>query len=312
MDNVKVYQDSSIEVQSFELPQNYTLLISKLEKLALGLNSNLENLTHQGLHHHEVSAVDRFFENSSTDDDSDGPVSISLHPHGMTEAEYNRVVSDIWIGVILTLLIVTVIFFICSCFLYHKFQQWKNSYRTSDTLNPGDVIRRYDMDVESLPSYTIVSGLPTYDDALEEFRKAGLILKPPIPVIKIFDSDTKDSPPGDGLPEYTPPENTTCVCGGGTGQIIELNPEHLKILSQKRLSLQISFNAMPTNIRRNSRPRVDLCQQVGRNNLLRAQRDRELMLTPEIHRSSSMTLDDERFMIEHRLRKLEQHRGSIS
>ncbi|XP_055905949.1 uncharacterized protein LOC129941363 isoform X1 [Eupeodes corollae] len=187
-----------------------------------------------------------------------------------------------------------------------------NRDRTSDTLNPGDVIRRYDMDVESLPSYTIVSGLPTYDDALEEFRKAGLILKPPIPVIKIFDSDTKDSPPGDGLPEYTPPENTTCVCGGGTGQIIELNPEHLKILSQKRLSLQISFNAMPTNIRRNSRPRVDLCQQVGRNNLLRAQRDRELMLTPEIHRSSSMTLDDERFMIEHRLRKLEQHRGSIS
>ncbi|XP_055854000.1 uncharacterized protein LOC129917843 isoform X1 [Episyrphus balteatus] len=185
--------------------------------------------------------------------------------------------------------------------------------RTSDTLNPGDVIRRYDMDVESLPSYTIVSGLPSYDDALDEFRKAGLILKPPIPVIKIFDSDTKDPPSigEDGLPEYSPPENTTtCVCGNGS-QIIELNPEHLKILSQKRLSLQISFNGLPNNIRRNSRPRVDLCQQVGRNNLLRAQRDREL-LTPEIHRSSSMTLDDERNMIEHRLRKLEQHRGSIS
>ncbi|XP_055854001.1 protein commissureless 2 homolog isoform X2 [Episyrphus balteatus] len=312
MDNVKVYQDNSLEVQSFELPQNYTLLISKLEKLALGLNSNLENLTHQGHNnHHEISAIDRFFENSS--DEDSGPVSISLHPHGMTEAEYNRVVSDIWIGVILTLLIVTVIFFICSCFLYHKFQQWKNSYRTSDTLNPGDVIRRYDMDVESLPSYTIVSGLPSYDDALDEFRKAGLILKPPIPVIKIFDSDTKDPPSigEDGLPEYSPPENTTtCVCGNGS-QIIELNPEHLKILSQKRLSLQISFNGLPNNIRRNSRPRVDLCQQVGRNNLLRAQRDREL-LTPEIHRSSSMTLDDERNMIEHRLRKLEQHRGSIS
>lgn len=191
--------------------------------------------------------------------------------------------------------------------------------RASDTLNPGDVMRRYDnMDVESLPSYTIVSGLPSYDDALDEFRKAGIILKPSIPVIKIFESDTKLPPPddGDSLPEYSPPENTTaCVCGGtGNGQIIELNPEHLKILSQKRLSLQISFNGGlggGGNIRRNSRPRVDLCQQVGRNNMLRAQRDRE-MLTPEIHRSSSMTLDDERNIIDYRLRILEQHRGSIS
>ncbi|XP_055383603.1 putative uncharacterized protein DDB_G0289263 [Condylostylus longicornis] len=50
-----------------------------------------------------------------------------------------------------------------------------------------EIVRRYDIDVESLPSYTLVSGLPTYDDALEQFRKPGIIITTPN-IMKIFEN----------------------------------------------------------------------------------------------------------------------------
>lgn len=45
--------------------------------------------------------------------------------HGMTDEEYSRFVSDMWIGVVLTLLMVLIVLALCFWFLYHKFQQWK-------------------------------------------------------------------------------------------------------------------------------------------------------------------------------------------
>lgn len=163
--------------------------------------------------------------------------------------------------------------------------------------------RRYDIDIESLPSYTIVSGLPTYDDALEEFRKAGIILTPKkstVPIIKIFEADTNRE-----LPDST--DNASCVCGAGGNSpgIIELTPEQLQALSQKRLSLQISFT--PTS-RRNSRPRVDLLKQVNRNNMLRSMDPEN---TTNLHRSSSALSLNDRMIFERRLRDLQQHRGSL-
>lgn len=239
-----------------------------------------------------------------------------------------------------------------------------------------------DYEAESLPSYTIVSGLPTYDDALEEFRKAGIILTPAfVPVIKIFESVNNEA---GGAKEpavsYTLVENPaassgsesngdnisltsiTCNCGAGgggnspgitsntlpsysaataaaivaaspsgaalTSQVIELSPEHLASLSQKRLSLQISFN---NSLRRRSRSRSTL-----RNHLLRSRavgntaglgpidatmpagvaapaptpRDTTPVLTP-IHRSSStLSLSNERQLLDQRLRHL-HHRGSL-
>lgn len=231
-----------------------------------------------------------------------------------------------------------------------------------------------DYEAESLPSYTIVSGLPTYDDALEEFRKAGIILTPAfVPVIKIFESVNNEAG-GNKEPavSYTLVENPatssgsesngdnislnsiTCNCGGGnspgitsnslpsysaataaaivagspsgtalTSQVIELSPEHLASLSQKRLSLQISFN---NSLRRRSRSRSTL-----RNHLLRSRavgntaglgpidgtvpaaptpRDTTPVLTP-IHRSSStLSLSNERQLLDQRLRHL-HHRGSL-
>ncbi|XP_030570895.1 uncharacterized protein LOC115769969 isoform X2 [Drosophila novamexicana] len=225
-------------------------------------------------------------------------------------------------------------------------------------------------EVESLPSYTIVSGLPTYDDALEEFRKAGIILTPAmVPVIKIFESlnneaggakepavaytlvETSPSAAIDANADTISLNSITCSCGGSspTGslpsysaataaamangallspQTIELSPDHLASLSQKRLSLQISFN---NSLRRRSRTTLH-------NHLLRsravgntaglgpietataapaaasstaAARPRDSQVLPSIHRSSStVSLSSERQLLDQRLRHL-HHRGSL-
>ncbi|XP_061394225.1 protein commissureless 2 homolog [Musca vetustissima] len=112
----------------FDLLQNYSVLINKLEQLALGVDPNLENIS---VNHKEFEIS---LANGGTVDLLGDPIASSragppriTYAKGLDEADYSRVVSDIWIGIILTLLIVSVIFFICACFLYHKFQQWKNS-----------------------------------------------------------------------------------------------------------------------------------------------------------------------------------------
>ncbi|CAD7006393.1 unnamed protein product [Ceratitis capitata] len=211
---------------------------------------------------------------------------------------------------------------------------------------PVEICRHFppEYEVESLPSYTIVSGLPTYDDALEEFRKAGIILTPPMPVVKIFEKDP--AAVGSTAKENqifnmengvnTDTDNisvtSTCTCGAANNsnltnpnsvytvpsplasQVIELSPEQLAALSQKRLSLQITFN---NAVRRNSRPRgVDLYRQVNRNNLLRSQAAAAAAATregfPQIHRSSStLTLSNEPNMLDRRLMQHLQHRGSL-
>ncbi|XP_073842517.1 comm3 isoform X1 [Musca autumnalis] len=320
-----------------DILQNYSVLINKLEKLALGVDSTLGNIS---VDHKEFEIS---LSNSDAMDLLGDPIASSragpprvTYAKGLDEADYSRVVSDIWIGIILTLLIVSVIFFICACFLYHKFQQWKNSYRTNNA-EPVEVCRNCppNYEVESLPSYTIVSGLPTYDDAIEEFRKAGIILTPPIPIIKIFESkDSKDilniesgNNEGDNVSLNS---TNNCTCGANSNnttitsnnnnllltpttnntQFIELSPEQLSQLSQKRLSLQIAFPQVPQisgQFRRHSRPRIDM-----RNNLLRSRIGNVPAYEglPEIHRSSStFSLANEQRNINMALHM--QHRGSL-
>ncbi|XP_018788975.1 PREDICTED: uncharacterized protein LOC108968996 isoform X2 [Bactrocera latifrons] len=218
----------------------------------------------------------------------------------------------------------------------------------SDRTNPEplEICRHYppNYEVESLPSYTIVSGLPTYDDALEEFRKAGIILAPPMPVVKIFEKDpaaadnaSKENQifnmeSGVGTDNDNVSVTSTCTCGAANNtnsnntnpiytvpsplapQVIELSPEQLAALSQKRLSLQITFN---NSVRRNSRPRgIDLYRQVNRNNLLRSQAVAAAAAArdgfPQIHRSSStLTLSNEPNMLDRHLMQHLQHRGSL-
>lgn len=107
---------STIETTSTSAPveglaHNYTVLLSKLEKLAALSEINNDHLN-QAL-----------------------PTVATGH-HGMSQNEYTRAISDIWVGVVLTLLILSTIFFICSCFLYHKFQKWKHSCKYCKKIPP--------------------------------------------------------------------------------------------------------------------------------------------------------------------------------
>ncbi|XP_067613656.1 uncharacterized protein comm3 isoform X3 [Eurosta solidaginis] len=225
---------------------------------------------------------------------------------------------------------------------------WQANDRARDRNNsePVDICRHFppDYEVESLPSYTIVSGLPTYDAALEEFRKAGIILSPSsIPMVKIFEKEalavsntTKENHIFNIENELSNDSDnisvtSICTCGAANNtnssnnsngllsttsalnsQIIELSPEQLAALSQKRLSLQISFN---NNLQRRSRHDVDLYRQVNRNNMLRSHAAAAAASAssgaaqdgfPQIHRSSSsLTLCNEPH-IQHL-----QHRGSL-
>lgn len=52
---------------------------------------------------------------------------LTQHLDYNTEVDYNRFMGDVWVGIVLTLMIVTSIFCMCACFLYHKFRQWKAS-----------------------------------------------------------------------------------------------------------------------------------------------------------------------------------------
>ncbi|XP_050742185.1 uncharacterized protein LOC108030600 isoform X1 [Drosophila biarmipes] len=376
LDATSTSSGEKLDLGGFDLPGNYSILINKLEQLALGLDSALGNFTIDrqeveinlsgGASANEVADV--------ADDLFDVlPAARAPPPHiahgsriytGDDGQDFAHVVSDIWIGVILTLLIVFVIFFICACFVYHKFQQWKNSYRANHSDPTIEICRRCppDYEAESLPSYTIVSGLPTYDDALEEFRKAGIILTPAVvPIIKIFECnetgkeqavgyslvETNASAAGDGGADNVSIASTTCNCGNSSPtsslpsysaataaalavaaaappQVIELSPEHLASLSQKRLSLQISFN---NSVRR---------QSPLRNHLLRSRavgnsagmvpsegptavhgagghggHGGGVTILPALHRSTStISLSNERQLLDQRLRHL-HHRGSL-
>lgn len=83
--------------------------------------------------------------------------------------DYDRIFTDLWVGVVLTLMVLSCIGCLCSCFLYHKFQQWKCHVLESRGLG-GDP-EHGGFDAESLPSYTLVTGLPTYEEALEQLRQ---------------------------------------------------------------------------------------------------------------------------------------------
>lgn len=53
----------------------------------------------------------------------------------MGDDEYNRFIGDVWVGIILTLMIISSVFCMCACFLYHKFRQWKRSGKFINLFN---------------------------------------------------------------------------------------------------------------------------------------------------------------------------------
>lgn len=52
-------------------------------------------------------------------------------PNGSTELnvvdpEYEQFLADVWVGIVLTLMVLSCVCFMCTCLIYHKFQQWKS------------------------------------------------------------------------------------------------------------------------------------------------------------------------------------------
>ncbi|XP_053680320.1 protein commissureless 2 homolog [Anopheles nili] len=127
----------------------------------------------------------------------------------LLDPTYERFIGDVWVGIVLTLMILSSIFCMCSCFLYHKFRQWQRNVLTarSQTLSSMDIETPPPYDVESLPSYTIVSGLPSYQDAIEQLKQKQLKYYEPVKVhrpsvMKLFESQDLlgAAPNGSGTP----------------------------------------------------------------------------------------------------------------
>lgn len=55
------------------------------------------------------------------------PPNISDDITAETDPEYEQFLADVWVGIVLTLMVLSCVCCMCSCLLYHKFQQWKRS-----------------------------------------------------------------------------------------------------------------------------------------------------------------------------------------
>ncbi|XP_046399058.1 protein commissureless 2 homolog [Ischnura elegans] len=94
------------------------------------------------------------------------------------EKGYEQFVADVWVGIVLTLMVLSCLCCICSCLLYHRLLEWKRKVfgpppteaSTRRESNGSHTSGR--SEVESLPSYTVVSGLPSYEEALEQLKMA--------------------------------------------------------------------------------------------------------------------------------------------
>lgn len=93
---------SEFGVETIKLTKNYTLFVNEIRRYAFGSQPDNYNVTndHNNNNHHN---------------------------HGMSDEEYARFVSDMWIGIVLTMLMVFIVFALCFWYMYHKFQQWKQS-----------------------------------------------------------------------------------------------------------------------------------------------------------------------------------------
>lgn len=88
---------SSLDLDSFIKSNNYTLLFSQL---------------HSADSHGSNRLVKDLFSNRSKT---------------MSDIEYERFMNEVWITLVLVLFILSIVFCLCSCLLYHKFRQWKRS-----------------------------------------------------------------------------------------------------------------------------------------------------------------------------------------
>lgn len=110
------------------------------------------------------------------------------------QVEYDKFMNEIWIGIVLTLIVISLVFCICSCFLYHQFRQWKSSYHRNMHQNNDIESVKLNLEEDDLPNYTLVSGLPSYDAALQQLQNSTENCPLMYPsVFKIFSTNEKQN-----------------------------------------------------------------------------------------------------------------------
>ncbi|XP_053954920.1 protein commissureless 2 [Anastrepha ludens] len=125
------------------------------------------------------------------------------------QVEYDKFMNEVWIGIVLTLILISMVFCICSCFLYHQFRTWKSNYHSTvtqsrDTLDNETTKMHPDFE-DPVPDYTLVSGLPSYEAALELLNKSPqscLVVHPS--VFSIFHANEKVSNEQQQKPPQSP------------------------------------------------------------------------------------------------------------
>ncbi|XKL60644.1 hypothetical protein PGB90_007701 [Kerria lacca] len=102
---------------------------------------------------------------------------------------------DVWVGLILILMVLVCIGYICTCVLYHKFRRWKQQVLEAQRMMQahGSFLEDYAYE-ESLPSYTIVTGLPSYDQAMERFRQLRTMRRMSSPKLSDISEELNDPP----------------------------------------------------------------------------------------------------------------------
>lgn len=92
------------------------------------------------------------------------------------QLEYDKFMNEVWIGIVLTLILTSMVFCVCSCFLYHQFRTWKRNYRNtvaqSRNGHESEITKLHPDIDDPVPEYTLVSGLPSYEAALELLNKS--------------------------------------------------------------------------------------------------------------------------------------------
>ncbi|XP_017112570.1 protein commissureless 2 [Drosophila elegans] len=134
-------------------------------------------------HHHQLSEVSHP-KNSTSEDimDFDLANRVVLDSSSVDQLqqqlEYDKFMNEVWIGIVFTLILISMVFCICSCFLYHQFRTWKRNYRnnangsTQCTIVDIEALKLHPEAEDPVPEYTLVSGLPSYEAALELLQKS--------------------------------------------------------------------------------------------------------------------------------------------
>ncbi|KAH8380261.1 hypothetical protein KR009_009734 [Drosophila setifemur] len=128
------------------------------------------------------------------------------------QLEYDKFMNEVWIGIVFTLILISMVFCICSCFLYHQFRTWKRNYRnnangsTQCTIVDIEALKLHPETEDPVPEYTLVSGLPSYEAALQLLQKNPqsqcLIVYPS--VFNVFNKQERMSSE-EGAPQPQPP-----------------------------------------------------------------------------------------------------------